>query len=232
MVYDMVRTERKFEDIIKQPHYKSIINLTLNFQDRNDVLEQIHYRYALQKGFKFPKKYVERKKEIKKFFGNELENLYKDKLISKCIKPGNTLSNFLKKLSDDYKILQKKKIKGNAYGYFIKKNIMYRNLMIHMITQRLDLYKPLSINLNVMNPKDVKEKIFNDLKEGFPEKTHIDSFAFGFNDNWIDKCDKETKDMINECLMNIYLSIGTILNIKYMDTNESSLAFFVESKIK
>ena len=168
----MVRTDRKFEDILKQPHYKSIINLTLHYQDRIGELEQIHYRYALQKAFRFPKKYVKRKKEIKKLFDNDIDDLYQDNLISKCIKPGNTLSNFLKKLVDDYKILQRKKIRGNAFGYYIKRNKLYENLMIDKIMQRLHSYKPKSINLTVMPPKDVNKRIFNDIPEGFPEKTH------------------------------------------------------------
>lgn len=44
-----MKTPMKIEDILESPHYSSIINLTMSFQEKEDGLRVMHYRWALIK---------------------------------------------------------------------------------------------------------------------------------------------------------------------------------------
>jgi len=65
-------------ELMEQEEFKKIILLTFRFQDaknrgKNNTdsingLEQIHYRYALEKNFSFPKKWVKKKRDVINFF--------------------------------------------------------------------------------------------------------------------------------------------------------------------
>jgi len=93
------------ENIFIKPHYKSILNLLIEFQDKEFYgktgLRPIQFRYALEKGYRNSEDIrVQRSKvELRRFFGNKLSYLESnDRIISGCITSKNNLSKFLRNL--------------------------------------------------------------------------------------------------------------------------------------
>lgn len=91
------RNKLSLEEIIekwKRP-YLNIIFLTLHFQDQEDGLRLLHYRYALVKK---PEMELDSEKTMEKFFGWKLKQLNYINKIEKCITSTENLSKYLKKL--------------------------------------------------------------------------------------------------------------------------------------
>jgi len=134
----MVRTEMGLLDMLSKKqycHYRCIFQLTLEFGEKENGLQQKHYRYALQKGGKDSL-------QMKKFFsdsaGNDLlEELYTYHFIEKdCINADNTLSNFLKLLVDrGWLEIMNPKEKNKRYKvapyYFNEWNKIYYKYLIN-----------------------------------------------------------------------------------------------------
>jgi len=108
----MPRKKLTVPDMLAQKYYRSIMSLTNEFQGSDPEgyigLQQIHYRYALQKDPKIPDHY---KRKMKKFFGKELKELFKQsddlekrglprRIFRDCIPEGSHLSFYLKNLVD------------------------------------------------------------------------------------------------------------------------------------
>lgn len=144
------RSRRKMtiEELFETDHYRSIIVLTACF-DRGEGLRQLYYRWALIKDHDnikltyFIKKmnefFTDKEGLHTKFWGtttNKLEQLYRQNLIKKdCISSNSNLSNFLKKLVEDYQILKKNEIEGITRYKLTKKawNIPNRWQCIQLI---------------------------------------------------------------------------------------------------
>jgi uncharacterized protein YlbG (UPF0298 family) len=91
------RSKLSLEEIIekwKRP-YINIMFLTLHFQDKEDGLRLLHYRYALVKE---PEMELDSEKRMEEFFGWKLKQLKYINKIEKCITSTENLSKYLKKL--------------------------------------------------------------------------------------------------------------------------------------
>ena len=91
------RSKLSLEEIIekwKRP-YMNIMFPTLHFQDKEDGLRLLHYRYALVKE---PEMEFDSEKSMEGFFGWKLKQLKYINKIEKCITSTENLSKYLKKL--------------------------------------------------------------------------------------------------------------------------------------
>jgi len=122
----MPRKKLTVPDMMAQPYYMSILTLTNEFQGSDEYygLEQIHYRYALQKNPKMPDHY---KRKMKNFFGKELRELFEQsddfekrglprRIFRDCIPKGSHLSFYLKNLVD-IKLLESVENSDGKKGY-------------------------------------------------------------------------------------------------------------------
>ncbi len=93
----MARKDLTPIELLEKTHYKSIYFLTLKFQQKENGLQQKHYRYALQKGNRVEYQLQYLKTFFQDKIGNNLlEPLYKSGQLQKdCIDNNNTMSNFL-----------------------------------------------------------------------------------------------------------------------------------------
>jgi hypothetical protein len=227
---------RDFIDLVTLDDYGSIIYLTSLFQepknrgknntDKEFGLEQIHFRYALQKDFKFPNKWIKKEREIKNFFGNKINPLYNDQTIVKnSIKPGNTLSMILKKLVFDYKILEREK-KGSSFRYSISKE--YRGKTIaKTVKHEIDLFTGNEIIHNIFTPEVMKEK-FPEL----PYDTFVNLVTFGISEEFFDSLDKKDQETLVDIVIEIYQNVALLSNFKHHKTGRKEpLAIFVNSKV-
>ncbi|GAI11666.1 unnamed protein product, partial [marine sediment metagenome] len=89
-----MKTKMKIEDLYKKNHYRSIINLLVSYQDKENGLRQRHFRYALMKNPEFSQKNNPKKKEetqkriiknIKNFFGDVDLFYYGGVIVKGCI---------------------------------------------------------------------------------------------------------------------------------------------------
>lgn len=132
------KTRRKMtaEEIFKTDRYRSIIFLT-DFFDNGEGLRALHYRWALiknhddigttpeiremEKFFKGKEKHIDMYRRLG--FSNKLEWLQKRGLIKKdCITSCTNLSNHLKKLTEDYHILERIAGENKVGRYRLSKN--------------------------------------------------------------------------------------------------------------
>ena len=121
-----------FEGILKQVHYRSIINLTSKYQDKEDGLRQLHYRWALIENHDNIEQ-TSFKRETQDFFRKPSLKYFEKKGYVKlqCITgkyPNNNLTNFLNKLSDpdEYGILVKHKDEDNITRYKISDDFYHK----------------------------------------------------------------------------------------------------------
>ncbi len=168
----MARTQKSELELLESPMVVNIIQLTDKFQhpknrgekniDRIKGLENIHYRRALEKNFKYPKNYVQKKEEIESFFGKKLEECYNKGIIKPCLeqkknkKTTNTsLSILLRKLVDN-DILERTKVK--------KPNIrLYR----YVLKDKKHTLGEIALSFNMLNMESFLKKIEKE-KERLP----------------------------------------------------------------
>jgi hypothetical protein len=120
-----MKTPMKLEDLFEAPHFRSIIFLTIFFQDRENGLKKMHYRWALVENYGGVKR-TRDIKEMARFFSEEavpakdeadfpgpatIDALAKTRFLEKnCIKgkyANQNLQNFLADLIETYKIMEK-----------------------------------------------------------------------------------------------------------------------------
>lgn len=227
----MVKTKMSFKKIMTQSHYSSIIKLTNIYQKKENGLQQMHYRYALQENYNIPKHY---KKKMKAFFSDEklpsLDDLYKTEFIYRdCIKTQTLLSNFLKKLTDDYKLLTRKIDRYGKYKYFVSPTLL-NEFSRSEVKQSIDEYPKDFIN--TIGPI---ERIGSDVDT--PYKSYFDGCIFGLPTMYEKYVTEEDNKQIKQSLINIYKELNKINNIKlkYMD-GASHFSFYgkvvIDPKIK
>ncbi len=131
---------QKIEKIISRDPTRSIIYITKYFQDKEDGLRQLHYRWSLIKN-KDNIKDRTINKNMEKFFSNTpyykggLKELKEEDLVKTNFIGGkyasNNLSNMLTRLVDDYKILKKKKDQKGIIRYSLDEEFEAKfNVMI------------------------------------------------------------------------------------------------------
>ena len=87
------KIEMSFDTIYYKKHYRAILTLLLYFEDRENGLQQRHFRYALMKEHGLAEDSIE-KMEV--FFGDELKNFYSNTSINKgYIGSQQKLTNYL-----------------------------------------------------------------------------------------------------------------------------------------
>lgn len=132
------KKRRRFETIINSDHYKSIILLTWQF-DKGNGLRQMHYRWCLIKNHD---------NIVQTYFVKEMENFFKENkspiafygIECDCITSKSNLSNFLNKLVEDYKLLEK-----NENGYvptYSLSSFGKRRLEKHYLTTLINICPP------------------------------------------------------------------------------------------
>jgi len=232
----MSKVKRDFLGLASLDDYGSIIFLTIYFQnpknrgkdskDQDFGLEQIHYRYALQENFKFPKKWVKKEREVIDFFGDGLDILYKQKeIVKNSIKQGNTLSIILRKLKFDYGILEREE-KGNSFRYSISKEY-HGKTIAKFVKNELDIFKGNEIHQNFFSPEHIKIE-----NPELPYDTLIHLVTFGISDNFIKSLDKEEKKEFMNTIIEIYHNVAILSNFKYQKTGKKDfLGIYVNSKI-
>lgn len=249
----MTKTLMEFKDIMWQKHYRSIIELTYSFQnpdsrgknnrDKVKGLRLIHYRYALQKNAKETISAYNQVR-MRDFFGDKLGELFRksDKyeemgwprdVYRDCIKSGNTINNFFKKLVKDYKLLDKKKGENGKSRYTISSRLSgeYRR---EGVKNALDTYNPEIISSFEIRAKqshvDIEriKKIIPDLK-----KIWISHTIFGMPTNFLDLCNKEEKDLITEYLTHIHMCAAVLIHLKYKKTKDDTpIGIFADAMCK
>jgi hypothetical protein len=214
------------EGILNQEHYRSIINLTSKYQDKEDGLRQFHYRWALIKNHDNIDQ-TSFKNELQEFFQNpQLEYFEKKGYIKTgCIKgkyPNNNLTNFLKKLSDpnEYGILVKHKDKDNITRYKVS-NKFYDKLEIYEKIEMLKSYDNIDHITSMLHR-------FKDEKQGYMQ--HIEASILGVNDDLESKLDKED---IEELQNQIMKALEASVNISAMNTlaskTDSGILLFIDT---
>lgn len=159
--------------MLSQPYYRSILTLTNEFEEKNIPtiktrtdddslnmgLQQIHYRYALQKDPDMADHY---KRKMKKFFGDDLEKLFLEsdlleqrgfprRIYRNCIREGSHLSFYLKNLVDAG-LLQRKKHEDKKYRYFTP--YPHFLLPVKEICKMMKLISPIAIDFNKLPEMD------------------------------------------------------------------------------
>ena len=221
-------------------HYLSILILTKTFQDKENGLQQKHYRYALQKGVK------KENFKMQKFFSNckginLLESLYEDRMISKdCLKPdkedkkigklkrNNTLSNFLRLLADRGWLditnpgeKNKKYTIPDTFGYEFDK-INYAKIITD--------FPPTEMRGIIAEGfSSIKSKKYD---------ISFDSMFFGIPEIMFDEMKKEDREKLENAFVNIHENIFKVIQLKKefykkKDVPEANrLHFFCSSKLR
>ena len=153
-----------FNDVIEKwkLDYISIIFLTIHYQDKQDGLRLLHYRYALVKKDVISAKW---KQEIKEFFGWKLKQLYNLREIRKCI---TTRQNLVKKLHNlvEWGILEPIPETNNRNFPLYRINtenfkkidlILRKNRLKKLFTYTIDRYTEEQINRIENNIEDFLE---------------------------------------------------------------------------
>lgn len=125
------------ENIFEKPPYISILNLLIEFQDKDfqgkKGLKPIHFRYVLEMGYKDSKKSQVRSniKRLKTFFGGRLDFLISnDSVIPECITSRQNLTKFLNNLKNPpIRAIEKIGSKSDV-RYRIKKEFYYEGIRI------------------------------------------------------------------------------------------------------
>jgi len=125
------------ENIFEKPPYKSILNLLIEFQDKEfqgkKGLKPIHFRYALEKGYKNSNKYLIKSnvRKLEKFFGYQLNNLIRTgKIVPDCITSRQNLSKFLNNLKHPPINAIESNGDKQDVRYIIKKEFYYEGIRI------------------------------------------------------------------------------------------------------
>ncbi len=226
------------EDILEKPWYKSILNLLIEFQDKEfqggKGLKQIHFRYVLVKGYKkSDKKQVQNNiKVLKIFFGDRIDFLIeKGLIIPECITSKQNLTKFLNKL-EKYPITAIEKIDSNSdVRYHIKKeffNEMERRNNIYALN-----FFPQNQMISFNFGKNMEESHRIHTIYGLSDKT----FQELFNDE--DRKTVETYlkkiDTILDSIKDIRISrlddeINRRLYIFYKSTKNDKIKNFIKTK--
>lgn len=125
------------ENIFEKTPYKSILNLLIEFQGKDfqgkKGLKPIHFRYALEKGYKDSEKpqVMSNIKRLKTFFGDRLDYLIEEhRIVPECITSRQNLTKFLNNLKNPpIRAIEKTGSKSDV-RYRIKEEFYYEGIRI------------------------------------------------------------------------------------------------------
>jgi len=214
-----MKSKMSFNDLEKKLHYANILALLREFGEKESGLRQAHLRYVLMKN---PKLHWYTVRDMKEFFGDELEEafkplpLLKKPFLSKgCISSRQQLTNFLDKLLE----------MGVIEKHGKRPNVRYKLTRRYRAeTERTDVID----RVNWWDGRyiiQMREKKFTlDSREGFGSLT-----LFGLLEQTYSVKEME---IIQECLENILDNARKILEIKFkrMQVNISMTKWFQKAK--
>ena len=197
-----MRPKLTMENLFRQPHYKSVLNLLIEFQDKEfqdkTGLRPLQFRYALEKGYKDSKD-VRVKVNIdrlKKFFGSRLDILTNNgQIVPDCIKSKYGLSKFLRNLKNPPISAIGSSGSHSDIRYRTKKDFYTEGIRIQN-KSAFDLF-----------PQD---KIMI-----FPSKSRpVKHLVYGLSEKIYDNFDIDDKEVIQNCLKEMEKNINKIENTK------------------
>jgi len=234
------------EGILDQKHYRSIINLTSQYQNKEDGLRQLHYRWALIENHDNINQ-TSFKRDMINFFRNPTLTTYEKQGYIKigCITgnyPNNNLTNFLNKLSDpnEYGILVKHKDKDNITRYKIPESFEAK-IKLYEIAKTIESIEPEKLtyilefyDYTKFKRKGIKTNTKNNDKRkvdiGKESMSFITPFILDLDEKILKKCSKKEKEELNKHIHNILEACIFVNNIKYEKIGESTGIFlYVES---
>jgi hypothetical protein len=198
------------EEIFRKSHYKSILNILIEFQNKKFHgkigIRPLQLRYALEKGYDRESKDPTDKRnnaDLEKFFGKRLNDLEKAGLIiPNCITSKNNLSRFLHRLEYQFNAI-KGMGKGPNSRYWIKDDFYNKGLRLQN-KSALDLFD----DNNIFYPIDLD--IDKRLK-------HI---IYGISKKMYKYMDHGDQMKIKGCLQNINKEIKEINRVKKVKFDE------------
>jgi len=218
----------KIAELIKKPHYKSIINLTFHYTKKGKALRQLHYRYALIANHDNIQN-TDLLKKMKNFFGNDLEKLYNEgKIIKNCITSRKNLNNFLNKLcSPNRNILEKCSINNQDYKFYLISKSFNGVINHDALISSLDNYPTETVHLMSSLDYSILLNVSADKKNYL---TNVFGCLLGVPWDFSDKCNEiEKKDYDNIC-ETLYYYIGCLsVLIKSKYKNIENIGLFLES---
>ena len=218
----------KIAELMKKPHYKSIINLTFHYTKKGKALRQLHYRYALIANHDNIQN-TDLLKKMKKFFGNDLEKLYNDrKIIKNSITSRKNLNNFLNKLcSPNRNVLEKHSINNQDYKFYLISRSFNGVINHDALITSLNNYPPETVHLMSSLNDSILLSVSADKKNYL---TNIFGCLLGVPWDFSDRCNEiEKKDYDNIC-ETLYYYIGclsVLIKSKYKKTE--NIGLFLES---
>jgi len=177
------------EDMLKQTHYSSILNLTRLFGN-NKGLQQLHYRWELIENHDNIKQTYFVKKMEKFFDNSDLNKIYNSILYKKnSVSSRSNLSNFLTRLVDEYLLQREPDSNGISRYHLTQRGELY--LLKHNLMNMVDL-TPIQhikkVYLDISN-------ILLDNNEFLISKKKIEEMYYA--------TDEEIKEILNTDLKNV-----------------------------
>ncbi|PNX45591.1 MAG: hypothetical protein BV457_09255 [Thermoplasmata archaeon M9B1D] len=225
-----MKRKMRIAELMKKPHYKSIINLTFHYTKKGKALRQLHYRYALIANHDNIEN-TDLLQKMKKFFANDLEKLYTDgKIIKNCITSRKNLNNFLNKLcSPKRNILEKRSIDNEDNKFYLISGSFNGVINHDALISSLDNYPPETVHLMSSSDDSILLSVSADKKNYL---TTIFGYLLGVPWDFLDKCNEiEKKDYDNIC-ETLYYYIGCLsVLIKSKYKNIENIGLFLESSL-
>ena len=219
------------ENIFDIPHYKSILNLLIEFQNHTFQgkrgLRPVHFRYILEPNYKSSKDYI-LQNDLKKFFQGYLDELISTGRIKPgCIKSAQALAKFLKTLRQKpIEAIEKQTYKTEGQRldvrYTIKKDFFNTGVRIQN-QQAIEIYHPDQIMMINNNTKDLRNT---------SGELHTQHILYGLSEDVLQKMNETQKESLKKSLKTIKRSLKHIDKLKteiFTEYTTTRIAEFLHS---
>lgn len=218
-----MNTEISFIYMLNQPHYRSIIGLTIIGKKIGIDIEKIHYRYALIKdhdGIKKPTILINEMKKFEEYYRKK--NMIADMIVEGCIKSSGSLDSFLRKLREANILKLNRKLYSISEEY-------YPQIIKWLVCSLVDSWPADSISEMDLPEKYIglDENFGKNISEDILNKLNILGFFFGID---FENYNNEDKLIFSKYFSDICKSMAGLASLKYKKTGErEGLAIYVES---
>jgi len=206
------RRKMTLEEIMEKDYYKGILKLLFYFQNKENGLRPMHFKYILMEKpifSKNPQKQEEKIKKFEKFFDMDEKLWWELKgFVKGCVKSEQKLSNYLRTL-----------VRRELIEEHRKKNVVHYNLSENYIDKILksDLKKDLD---GYKSDDKIRDRYFSRLLSGTHDTSHdfieyglTNWTLFGFSPEEINTLTINEKNVLKECLENVELNLNKILDL-------------------